>query len=281
MGVRGGLEVVEVEAAASTCVIALHGAQVLSFAPRGEGDWLWVSDKARFAVGAALRGGIPICFPWFGPHPSERGFPAHGFARTRLWRFVGASEVARGRVRAELALASGGDTAAFFPHPFDARLAVVAGDDLELSFEVANPGSAPFAFEVALHTYLAVSDVASVAVDGLAGRAYADKVAAGARRTEGPAPVRFDGEVDRVYDAGGPLALIDPARPPLAIHATGAASTVVWNPGAAKAATMSDVGEGAFRRFACVESGNVGDHRVLLAPGEHHRLSVRYARPAR
>jgi D-hexose-6-phosphate mutarotase len=278
MGVRNGLETVEIATAASTCSIALHGAQVLSFAPRGQRDWLWVSDKARFAVGTALRGGIPICFPWFGAHPSERAFPAHGFARTRPWRLAGVAEVAAGRVRAELALSGSGDTAPLFPHPFDARLAITAGDDLELAFEVANPGSAPFAFEVALHTYFDVSDAGAAAVEGLAGCAYVDKVASGARRTEGAGPVRFEGEVDRVYDAGGPLTLVDLARAPLTIDASGAASTIVWNPGAAKTATFSDVSPGGFHGFVCVESGNVGEHRVQVEPGARHRLSVRYRR---
>src|SRR3954464_3373815 len=91
-GTRNGLDVVELVTPASTCTIALHGAQVLAFAPRDDRDWLWVSQKATFAVGKALRGGIPVCFPWFGPFLSTlpardgAGLPAHGFARTRVWR---------------------------------------------------------------------------------------------------------------------------------------------------------------------------------------------------
>jgi glucose-6-phosphate 1-epimerase len=276
-GTRNGLEVVELVTPASTCTIALHGAQVLSFAPRDDREWLWVSDKAHFAVGKALRGGIPICFPWFGPHP-DGGLPAHGFARTRVWRLSGVEALDGTRVRAELELASDADTLRVFPHAFTARLAVTAGDGLDLAFEVANTGIAPGAFEVALHTYFAVLAADAVAVKGLGGCAYADKVAGGALRRQDGTPIRFEGEVDRVYDSGGPVAIAGPARArPIRIESSGAASTIVWNPGPAKTATLADMSPDGFNGFVCVETGNVGDRRVTLAPGARHETHVRYA----
>lgn len=278
-GVRDGLDVIELATPASTCTIALHGAQVLGFAPRGDREWLWVSERASFAAGKALRGGIPICFPWFGPHPAERALPAHGFARTRVWRLAGVDEVDAARIRARLELASDAETARLFPHPFVARLAVTAGDALELAFEVENTGDAPFAFELALHTYFAVSDAAAAAVSGLAGCAYADKVEGGARRTQDGAPIRFTGELDRVYESGGPVTLADPAGArSFRIESAGAGSTVVWNPGADKARTLADMSPDGFRGFVCVESGNVADQRVTLPPGGRHETRVRYAR---
>ena len=282
-GTRNGLDVVELVTPASTCTIALHGAQVLAFAPRGDRDWLWVSEKATFAVGKALRGGIPVCFPWFGPFLSTLpardggGLPAHGFARTRVWRLSRVDALDDARVRAELELASDVDTLRVFPHAFTARLAVTAGDGLDLAFEVANTGSAPFGFEVALHTYFAVSAARDVAVDGLGGCAYVDKVAGGALRRQDGAPIRFEGEVDRVYDSGGPVAISDPTRArPIRVESTGAASTIVWNPGPAKTATLADMSPDGFNRFVCVETGNVGDRRVTLAPGARHETHVRY-----
>jgi len=280
-GDRNGLEVVELATASSTCTIALHGAQVLSFAPRGERDWLWVSDRAVFAAGKALRGGIPICFPWFGPHAEDRALPAHGFARTRLWRLAGVEEIGANELRARLELASDPETARLFPHPFVARLAVTAGDALELAFEVENPGEAPFAFELALHTYFAVADAGGAAVAGLDGCAYLDKVDGGARRREGAAPVRFTGEVDRVYECSGPVTLADPAGGrTLRIEGEGAGSTVVWNPGAAKTRTLADISPEGYRGFVCVETGRIGDQRVTLPPGGRHEIRVRYARSA-
>ncbi len=280
--VRNGLDVVEIETAASTVAIALQGAQVLSFVPRGGTDWLWVSERARWTAGAALRGGIPICFPWFGPHPGNatenaRAFPAHGFARTRVWRLADVGELDGGRVRATLALASDDATAALFPHPFEARLTVTVGDELALAFEVTNTGAAPLAYEVALHTYFAVSDVAAIAIEGLGGCEVVDKVAGGERRREGEAPVHIAGEVDRIYDSGGPVTLRAPGRAPLRIESGGAGSTVVWNPAPAKTATLGDMAPDGYRGFVCIETGAIGDRRITLAPGARHALTVRYS----
>ena len=277
-GTRNGLDVVEIATPASTCTIALHGAQVLGFVPRGGGDWLWVSEKAHFAVGKALRGGIPICFPWFGPHPDGGPLPAHGFARTRVWRLADVAALDASRVRAELELASDADTLRLFPHAFTARLAVTAGDALELELDVANTGDAPFSFEVALHTYFAVSAAAAATVQGLGGVAYADKVGGGVQRRQGAAPIRFEGEVDRVYDSGGPVAIADPVRPvPMRIESRGAGSTIVWNPGPSKTRTLADMSPDGFDGFVCVETGNVAGRRITLLPGGRHQTAVRYA----
>jgi glucose-6-phosphate 1-epimerase len=285
-GTRNGLAVVALETPASTCTIALHGAQVLDFTPRGDRDWLWVSDKAVFEAGKPLRGGIPICFPWFGPHASNRALPPHGFARTQLWKLLRVDEqidqeidqIGGQRLRAELELASDSATALPWPHPFAARLAVTVGEGLELAFEVANTGSEPFTFEVALHTYFAVSDVDAIAVEGLGGTSYVDRVASGAERRQDDPPFRLRGEVDRVYASGGPVTLADPGRAaPIRLRSAGAGSTVIWNPGAAKASTMPDMSPEGFRRFVCVETGNVRDQRRTLPPGGRHETAVRYS----
>jgi glucose-6-phosphate 1-epimerase len=274
-GKRNGLEVVEIETATATATIALQGAQVLSFVPRGGRERLWVSERARWAPGAALRGGIPLCFPWFGPHPSGPALPAHGFARTRVWPLARISEIDQGHVQVELALSSDEATAALYPHRFEARLTVTVGDALALGFEVANPGPTPLSFEVALHSYFAVSDVANVALEGLGGCALLDKVT-GERRREGAPPVRIVGEVDRIYETGGPVTLVDPAGASLRIESAGAGSTVVWNPASAKTATLGDMAADGYRRFVCVETGAIGDRRVTLAPGARHETTVRY-----
>jgi glucose-6-phosphate 1-epimerase len=160
-----------------------------------------------------------------------------------------------------------------------ARLAVTAGDALELAFDVENTGEAPFAFELALHTYFAVADAGAATVGGLDGCAYLDKVDGGARRRQGAAAVRFTGEVDRVYESGGPVTLADPAGArALRIDGTGAGSTVVWNPGAAKTRTLADMSPEGYRGFVCVETGAVSDQRVTLPPGGRHQIRVRYGR---
>ena len=205
---REGMEVLNVETDVSSAAIALQGGQVVSFVPRGDRDWLWLSERARWAPGAALRGGIPVCFPWFGPHPTDPRLPAHGFARTRRWELHQVEDVA-GEVQVTMRLASDDDTLKLFPHPFAAHLTVTIRDSLGLSFQVTNPGTAPFTYEVALHTYFSVSDIDAVSVGGLRGCRYVDKPSGGLERLEGNDEVAIAGEVDRVYDSGGPVALMD------------------------------------------------------------------------
>ena len=133
-------------------------------------------------------------------------------------------------------------------------------------------------FEVALHSYFAVSDVGDVVIEGLSGVEFVDKVAGGVTRQESAAQLRIAGEVDRVYDSAGPVTLRDAsAGRALRIESTGARSTVVWNPAPAKTATLGDLAPDAWRRFVCVETGAIGAGRVTLAPRAQHRLAVRYA----
>jgi glucose-6-phosphate 1-epimerase len=273
--VRNGLDVVELTTPASICSVALHGAQVLSFQPRGGRDWLWLSGKARWDVGSALRGGIPLCFPWFGPHASEPSFPAHGFARTRLWRLVGVEEIPEAKLRAVFELRADGQTRALFPYDFTARTTVVVGNELESSFEVVNEGAEAFDFELAMHSYFSVSDIGAVVVEGLGGVSFIDKVAAGTRRQQPAGALAISGEVDRVYASGGPLALIDPGHPTLHLEGREMASAVVWNPGPAKARALGDLEPEDYRRFVCLELGNLGVQRITLAPGARHRSSLR------
>jgi glucose-6-phosphate 1-epimerase len=277
-GFKNGLAVVELTTAASTTVVAQQGAQVLSFVPRGGREWLWVSERARWGAGVALRGGVPICFPWFGPDPTARGLPAHGFARTRSWRLAAVTQLDGERVRADFALDADEQTLALYPHLFEARLAVIAGEDLMLVFEVGNLGDAPLSFEVALHSYFAISDIERIAIEGLAGAPFVDKVAGGVTRTQSEDPLRIDDEIDRVYDAAGPVTLVDPGERPLRIQSTGAGSTVVWNPAPAKTSTLADVMPEGYRRFVCIESGAIGARRITVVPGGRHRMVVGYSR---
>ncbi len=251
---------------------------MLNFTPRGDRDWLWVSERARWAPATPLRGGIPLCFPWFGRHPTEPAFPAHGFARTRRWRLDDARQVGDG-VSLTLALVSDDETRKLFPHAFEAHLTVSVGAELALALDVRNPGTSPFAFEVAFHSYFAVSDISAISVEGLAGSEYVDKVAGGTRQSEAAAPLRIAGEVDCVYDHAGPMTLVDPALGRLTLRGSNAGSTVVWNPGPAKTAKLSDVAPDGYRRFVCVETGAVGERRVTVPAGAERRVGVTITRP--
>jgi len=244
----------------ATALIALHGAHVLSWVSADGRERLFLSERARYGEGTAIRGGVPVIFPQF----SDRGVLArHGFARTLPWRFAG---VAGGQAMLEL---RDGERTAQWPHAFIARMRVaLSATRLQLTFEVENTGARPFAFTAALHTYLRVDDIRDAALLGLQGCEYEDSAAAGVLRREDSHEIRFAGEVDRLYgDVVAPLALVDGAHA-LAIEQHGFADAVVWNPGEALAATIGDLASGDYRRFVCVEAGTVLQPQVLV-PGEY------------
>jgi len=270
-----GLPAVRVQSDAASGLVYLQGAHVASWQPRGAAPVIYMSEQAVYAPGKALRGGVPLCFPWFGAHPEQKSYPAHGFARTRDFTYRGARLDASGRIELEFQLESDARTLALFPHAFRARLRVAFGATLGLEFEVTNTGSQTFDFEAALHSDLAVADVTRAAVLGLQGSTYADKVRDMATFTETAAELHFSGETDRVYESSAACTITDPAgQRSLVIEKSHSATTVVWNPWAEKAAQMSDLGAGAWPRLLCVESANVGKSKISLGAGASHTLSV-------
>lgn len=260
----------------ATATISLYGAQVLSFVPAATGtNLLFVSEGAVYAPGQAIRGGVPVCWPWFGPDPQGLGRPAHGLARTRCWSVVGSGATADGSIWLSLALCDSSETRALWPHAFELTLNITVGRTLQLALSTRNTGHARFAITQALHTYFAVSDIAHASVNGLDGCRYTDRAtgahSAAAQQT---GPVHFTGEVDRIYH-GAPtvLELVDAgiARR-TAIRSVGSYTAVVWNPGAVLAERMADLPGEAWRRFVCVETANTGQEVITLPPGGHHRL---------
>jgi glucose-6-phosphate 1-epimerase len=219
---------------------------------------------------------VPIIFPWFGPHATDRTKPMHGFARAKPWQLKAAEPDPDGTVEVELALDDDEATLALWPHPFRARYRVRVGDALTLSLEVLNTSSASFTFEAALHTYLAVGDIHLVTIAGLEGTAYIDKVDAMSRKRHGNEPLRLTGETDRVFLGTRARCVIDDRAlgRRLAIDKTGSASTVVWNPWSAKAAELADLAPEDWRRMVCVETANAADDAVTLSPGAHHVMTA-------
>lgn len=243
----------------ATVLVALHGAQVLSWVPADGRERLFLSERAVFDGRTAIRGGIPVIFPQFG----ERGsLLKHGFARIREWRFDGEE---KGEAVFVLA-GDGGD--ADWPHPFLARLRVgLTATRLTLALDIENTGTAAFAFTAALHTYLRVDDLSQVAIEGLQGCDYEDSAAGGTLHRQHDYEVTFDIETDRIYnDVVAPLALIEGERR-LDIEQDGFGDTVVWNPGQHLCARIADLAPDDWRRFACVEAGQVLQ-AVVLGPGE-------------
>ena len=256
-----------------TAAVHDQGAQVTSWVPAGGEPVLWLSPRAHLETGRAIRGGVPICFPWFGSGRTGDLAPAHGFARTAPWRLVDEA-TSNGDITLAYRLTDAEAGADAFPHPYHAAYKIVLGEVLELALTVTNIGDEPFEFEEALHAYLAVGDVRDVRVEGLDGVEYVDKVGGGVPRQAGP--LRFTEETDRVYRTGGPVRLVDPVLGrTVVVETAGAADVVVWTPWTDKAAAAGDIGAEAWTQFVCLEGANALDDAVGLDPGQSHTLTYR------
>lgn len=252
-----------------------HGAHVWAWQPAGHDPVVWMSERARFEDGKAIRGGVPICFPWFGPGRDGDLRPAHGFARITKWRRTDVSETDGALVvEYELDETITGEQPNW-PHPYRATFRASFGrDELAMSLTVENTGEKEFSFEEALHTYLSVGDVRSVRITGLEGAEYLDKVTG--ERAEQVGEVEFTSETDRIYSHPGELVISDPTPGRrLTISKEGSANTVVWNPWIAKAEAMADFGDDEWTGMLCIEAGNVLDDAITLVPGERHEMVQR------
>lgn len=256
--------------------VYLHGGHVTHYQPRGDRPVLFMSQRSRFEPGAPIRGGVPIVFPWFGPKAGNFSAPMHGFARLEEWGVESVTQAPNGSVTIVLGIESGPEPHPHWPHAFLLRYRVVIGERLDLSLESHNRAEAAITFEEALHTYLAVADVRQISVTGLAGSRYIDKTDGMRRKVQESALIQITGETDRIYlDTKATCILDDPvAGRRLSVEKSGSEATVVWNPWIAKAKAMPDFGDDEWLRMLCIESGNVADHAVTLAPGQRHELRV-------
>jgi glucose-6-phosphate 1-epimerase len=272
----GGLERVRVESAGAEAHIYLQGATVTHFQPHSAAPVLFLSNRATWAAGRAIRGGVPLIFPWFGAHATNPKAPMHGFARTRAWRLLG-SQVIDGAVVVELALDDDeASRASAWPDAFQLRYRVSVGDTLGLALEVINTSPRAFQFEAALHTYLAVGDVRAVAITGLENATYIDKVDGMTRKRQGAEPLRLTGETDRVFVGTRSRCVVEDRvlSRRLTVDKSGSATTVVWNPWSAKAAGLADLEPDDWRRMVCVETANAADDAVTLAAGQRHVMAA-------
>lgn len=268
----------------ATARICLQGAHVVTWQPRDQSEpVIWVSQDAAYLPGKSIRGGIPVCWPWFGPDPSNRAGPAHGFVRTVAWSVAGARALAGGATELTLVLADDAASRALWPHPFRLELQVVIGTALTLSLATTNPAHADLELGEALHAYFRIGDIGTAQVGGLERAEYIDKLDDDRRKRQHGA-VHFDAEVDRIYvDTDSACVIDDPdLGRRIRIEKTGSRSTVVWTPWLAKATRMGDLGtgsrgQGGWREMVCVESGNALHNRVSVPPGATHRLQVDYS----
>lgn len=268
---------IEVRTAHSTATLALQGAHVMTWQPKGQKPVIWLSKAAKFAPGKSIRGGIPLCWPWFGPHATEAGYPGHGFARTIPWTLIDARKLPDGRARLTFEPVMNDAARAQWPHASKVRYSVSIGQEIVVALATTNTGKTPFQLGQALHTYFEIGDIHTASVAGLEGCTYIDKVAGGKRRKQKGAAT-FSSETDRVYlGTSGCCGIVDPVyKRTLLITSTGSRSTVVWTPWTEKAAKMGDFGRKGEERMVCVETANAADDAITLAPGETHRMTAQY-----
>jgi D-hexose-6-phosphate mutarotase len=270
----GGLERLAITTRESRAQIYLHGAHVAHFQPEGARPVLWVSRQSNFVSGTPgkpIRGGIPVCFPWFAQRKSDPTAPMHGFARLLTWRLGEVTHDPAAGARATLHLSSSDFTRGMYAHDFEVSLTVTVNARLTIEFAVRNTGATPMTFENALHSYFAVGDSRQIAITGLEGAPYIDKVDGWARKTE-TTPIAIAGETDRHYlGAKGKVTIVDPVwQRRIGISKSGSATTVVWNPWIAKAKALPDFGDDEWPEMVCVETTNALDDAVTLAPGATH-----------
>jgi glucose-6-phosphate 1-epimerase len=270
---RGDLPMLEVTTPWSNAEIYLHGAHVAHFKKKDEPPLLFLSQCSRFAAGQPIRGGIPVIFPWFG---QREGLGQHGFARVKAWELKEVAPAEDGSVNVRFQFPECPEASGF--PPFTADYIVTVNQSLTLQLKVTNRSqNQEFLFENCLHTYFAVSDVTAIAVSGLKGASYLDKVASFLEKTETSEAIRISSEVDRIYlNSTGRVEILDPRLGRrILVEKSGSASTVLWNPWIAKAQQMPDFGNEEYEQMVCVESGNVAANSINLPPGATSTLTVR------
>jgi len=272
----GGFDRLTLDAADGEAVVYLHGAHVAHFHPKAGRPVLWMSLASRFESGKPIRGGVPVCFPWFGRKAGSPQAPPHGFARILPWTIVEVTREAGGSLRALFELTPEAAARGGFVTGLLAALAVTVSGSLRMELTVRNVGGASTTFEEALHSYYSVSDVRQVRVHGLEGIGYLDTTASEARRAGESGPITISAETDRAYTgATGTVTIEDPGwHRRIVVAKRGSATTVVWNPWVAKGQQMPDFGTDEYRRMVCVESGNVARNKLTLPPGKSAALRV-------
>ncbi len=273
---EGKLERVAITSPLAEAHIYLHGAHVTHFQPRGYEPLLFLSRESLFKSGKAIRGGVPLVFPWFGPNAADPKLPAHGFARTTAWNLESISRDGDLAI-VELSLKPSDLTRKLWPHEFELRYRVTIGLTLQLELAVRNVDDDAWRFEEAFHTYLAVPDVRKLSIAGLAGRDYLDKVQGGRRIAQGRESITITGETDRVYLNTRDEVVIAglPGSRRFRVSKDSSHDTVVWNPWIAKAKAMADFGDEEWPAMLCIESANVGENSVDLSPGATHVMKTK------
>lgn len=277
MGV-GDIPLIDIQNAQASVCISLQGAHILSWIPKGEDEVIWLSEDATFATGKSVRGGIPLCWPWFGTHASNSSFPAHGFARTVFWQVTSVTAISADETQVVFSL----DTRQLdqryremWPQATIAEYRVNISKNLKLELTSFNNSDQPVVISEALHTYFNIDEIENTQVTGLEGKAYLDKTDDFKHKVQ-TGPIHVDAEVDRIYLDTDDDVVINDGKRHVRIEKQNSQSTVVWNPWQVVADKMGDLGKGGYHKMICVESANAATNAITINPGRSHTLQVTY-----
>jgi len=255
--------------------ICLYGAHVTSFRPQNSMDLLWMSPDSSFEVGKPIRGGIPVCFPWFGPHKTDSEKPQHGFGRLMYWDVAGTSTLPGGETQVRLQLCSSEETKVYWPHDFCAEMIFTVGQTLVATLKVTNTSAKPFEYSCALHSYYSLSAIENITISGLQGVGYYNQLTSenGVQEEE---LLRIEGPLTRHYlNTESPVVIFDHIfRRKIKADKSGSKVTTVWNPGEETCAQIGDLPDDAYETFVCVEATNAFNYPISLQPGESYETSV-------
>lgn len=266
-----GFEYILVQNSSAVAKIALQGAHVFHYCKANEEPLLWLSDISYYEHGKAIRGGIPICWPWFGFH-EDKTLPQHGFARTSMWEFSGSDEPDAKISSVIFRLTHSDETLKMWNHKFDLELKITISDSLKLELKTTNLDDKEFIITQALHSYFAILDISKVSVSGLDKKPYLDALTLKQEIQDGD--IFFNSEVDRVYqEVDGKVILRDKNRK-ITIMNSCSSSVVVWNPWIEKTKRMSAMREDAYKNMLCIESSNAYDDAVAVKPNSSHTLGA-------
>jgi glucose-6-phosphate 1-epimerase len=271
---NGGLAKVAIATSNTAGEMYLHGAHVTSWQPRGAKEVLFVSSSSRWEAGRAIRGGVPICFPWFGNKADDPGAPPHGFVRTTAWQLE--SIVRAGdAVTVSMSTQSNDATKKWWPADFHLIHRVTFGSALNLELVARNTGATSLRFEEALHSYFRVGDIAKTRLQGLNTVHYLDKTDLNRKKIQ-QGPIVIVSETDRVYlNTKGTIEVEDHSLARrIDVAKENSFTTVVWNPWVEKAKALTDFGDAEWMQMVCVETSNVADFAVELAPGQQHKMQA-------
>ena len=271
---HGGLLCAHVTTQACTATIYLHGAHLAHWQPIAESPVLFLSKESLFAEDKAIRGGVPVIFPWFGPRTGERtDGPMHGFARTQVWE-VAFAAISGDDLHLTLTLGPTPISRGYGYDNFRVAYEIIFGRDLTLRLSVANQGDKPLHFEEALHTYLHVKNAEDISISGLLGAEFLDKVENFKRKHQLEEVLHLTGPTDRLYlNTETTITVDDPGfERQLITSKKGSKSTVVWNPWTEGAAKLADLGDNEWEDMVCIETVNANENALTLHPGEAHTM---------